>query len=198
LSPQEFAALFQRAGRRLWCVAVGIVGDGALAEDIVQDAAAIALEKLGQFDPSTSFNAWMGQIVRFVAMNERRRAGRHKTPTIDPVVLASREDARSAGAASGHGGGAAQDAARAASHPPIDRHGRLNPDQDAFDDSLTGALKDLGEMARACLLLRTVLDLNYAEIAELLAIPEGTAMSHVHRSRQALRARLAGAHGGTR
>ena len=73
LKSAEFAGLFQRASRRLWCVAVGIVGNGAQAEDIVQEAASIALEKLTQFDPHSSFDAWMAQIVRFVAMNERRR-----------------------------------------------------------------------------------------------------------------------------
>jgi DNA-directed RNA polymerase specialized sigma24 family protein len=40
------------------------------------------------------------------------------------------------------------------------------------------------------LLLRTVEKLSYAEIAALMDMPEGTAMSHVHRSKMALRERL--------
>lgn len=74
----------------------------------------------------------------------------------------------------------------------VDRVGQLMADQDAFDDSLTRALGELGEMARACLLLRTIVELTYAEIAEVLGIPEGTAMSHVHRSRRTLREVLGG------
>ena len=46
-------------------------------------------------------------------------------------------------------------------------------------------------MARACLLLRAVQDLDYSELSRLLGIPEGTAMSHVHRARNALRRALA-------
>jgi RNA polymerase sigma-70 factor (ECF subfamily) len=52
-------------------------------------------------------------------------------------------------------------------------------------------LGDVGEVARACLLLRTLEGLEYAEISRLLEIPEGTAMSHVHRTRRYLRDRLA-------
>jgi RNA polymerase sigma-70 factor (ECF subfamily) len=53
------------------------------------------------------------------------------------------------------------------------------------------ALVEVGEVPRACILLRTVEGLAYPEIAKLLGIPEGTAMSHVHRTRQLLRTRLA-------
>ena len=53
------------------------------------------------------------------------------------------------------------------------------------------ALEELSEEARCCLLLRIVEDLAYSEIAQLLAIPEGTAMSHVHRAKATLRRRLA-------
>ena len=38
--------------------------------------------------------------------------------------------------------------------------------------------------------MRTLDGLSYAEIAALLDVPEGTAMSHVHRTRRLLRERL--------
>ena len=42
----------------------------------MQEAAVIALGKLSEFSPGTSFVAWMGQIVRYVAMNATRKEGR--------------------------------------------------------------------------------------------------------------------------
>ena len=72
------------------------------------------------------------------------------------------------------------------------------PEQDQLDDRMVHALHSLGETARCCLLLRTIEGLPYAQIAELLEIPEGTAMSHVHRSRMALRGQLADLKTGTR
>jgi RNA polymerase sigma-70 factor (ECF subfamily) len=52
------------------------------------------------------------------------------------------------------------------------------------------ALEQVGDVARACLLLRTIESLDYRQIAQLLEIPEGTAMSHVHRARRLLRGQL--------
>ena len=49
------------------------------------------------------------------------------------------------------------------------------------------ALQTLSDEARCCLLLKVVQQLSYAEIAVLLQIPAGTAMSHVHRAKKALR-----------
>ena len=57
---------------------------------------------------------------------------------------------------------------------------------------MLGALGRLEETARACLLLRVVLDLPYQEISRSLGIPQGTAMSHVHRARRAMASLLAG------
>jgi len=57
-------------------------------------------------------------------------------------------------------------------------------------DRVLEALVSLEETARACLLLRTVLDKSYREISLALDIPEGTAMSHVHRARKAMRRML--------
>ena len=53
-------------------------------------------------------------------------------------------------------------------------------------DDLVAALMDLRPTARACLLLKVVLELDHKTIASTLGIPEGTAMSHVHRARQAM------------
>ena len=75
------------------------------------------------------------------------------------------------------------------------RRGRASDAHGAAREALQAArpvraLAALAETARAALLLRTVLELDYATIARLLDIPEGTAMSHVHRSREALRRAL--------
>ena len=54
----------------------------------------------------------------------------------------------------------------------------------------------MSETARSCLLLKTVMELEYREIAVLLDIAEGTAMSHVHRARNRMR-ELLGPRAGT-
>ena len=178
LSAAEFTARFQAAARVLWSLAAGLLGDRAEAEDVCQEAFLAAYAKRDQFEPTTNFQAWMGRFIRNVAANELRKRARRDTSSTDPVLL-------DAGPAPRNG--------HAWTSAPASEPGPLDPavaDTGAFDDHLVAGLRELGEVPRACLLLRTLRELSYAEIAELLEIPEGTAMSHVHRARLALRDRL--------
>lgn len=174
LTPTEFGSLFERAARKLWCVAAAVTSDRDRASDVVQEAAVIALGKLSEFDPGTSFDAWMAQIVRFVALNERRRSQRRPSRSADPAVLDSTSNPD-------------RDPPSGTGHRSL---GSLMSDEHAFDDAVLHSLAALEENARACLLMKTVLGLSYAEIARTLSVPEGTAMSHVHRARKAMRDHL--------
>lgn len=157
LTRAEFAAGFDRCWKTLWCVAAGVLGDRTQAEDVVQEAALIAMDKLHEFDPGTNLTAWLARIVRNVALNHARRRKLERTWT-----AAARQSA--------------------AANPP-----RPDPARAIDDEQVISALNTLSETARTCLLMRTVLDLSYKEIAAALEIPAGTAMSHVHRARAALR-----------
>lgn len=164
----EFSRLFTGCTRVLWCIAASIVGDREHARDIVQSAAITGLDRLAEFTPGSNFTAWMGQIVRFTALNEGRK--QHRRAAFGGETTESLGAPRSGSEES-----------------PVSRFGSLIPDQTAFDDATVAALQQLEETARACLLLRTVLDMPYPAIAESLGIPEGTAMSHVHRARRKVR-----------
>src|SRR5690606_10989142 len=155
LGEEEFAARLEADRRRMWTIAAAILGSPHDADDVVQEAAVVAMEKLDQFRRGTSFVAWMGQIVRYVALNQRRKQGRDRSVRVDPDGLAP--------------------GARAPGPEP------------EFNEAVVEAMRDLEETARTCLLLRIVCDMTYREISAALDIPEGTAMSHVHRSRKALR-----------
>lgn len=174
MCPREFAARYQGAYRPLWCIAAAVLGDRTEADDVVQDAAVVALQRLDDFDPSTDFLAWTSKIVRFTALNRARLRARRRMASTELHAGSIAEHARSGRATA----------------PPVGFNGRLLDDQRAFDDRLVRALGALDETARACLLLRTVLDMPFRQIAAVLEIPEGTAMSHVHRSRARLRETL--------
>jgi RNA polymerase sigma-70 factor (ECF subfamily) len=174
LSAGEFAALFQRWSRALWTIAAGVLGDPSEAEDILQEAALSALAKLDQFDRGTNFAGWMGRFVRNVALNHARKRARRATEPVDPAETAE----------------LAQSREPVLLRLPVDERGALLDDQEAFDDRVLAALRELGEEQRAVLLLRTVMGLSYREISQITEMPEGTAMSHVHRAREALRDKL--------
>ena len=173
LTAARFATDFQDCYDRLWLLAAGLLGDRHLAEDVVQDAVIVALRQLNKFEVGTSFVAWMSQIVRFQAYNQSRKRTRRSTRSVDPVSLdaeAGKSDLTS---------------------PLPDGTSMLPPEQTFFDDEVVHALHGLRDVARASLLLRTVHQLGYADIAAMLGIAEGTAMSHVHRAKSQVRKALA-------
>lgn len=170
-----FAARYTEVYPKLVTIAAGVSGEYGAAEDIVQQAATIAWERFGQYQSGTNFAAWLAEIVRRVGLNHRHRNERRRTfpspnPTLDGLTAATV---------------AGDDPTRV-----VAIGGQLVENQSAFDDQVVRALEGLEPMARSCLLLRVVHEMPYDEIALLLAIPAGTAMSHVHRSKKSLRARL--------
>ncbi len=171
LGRSEFAVQFEQSRRTLWCIAAAMLGSRELADDVLQESAMIALDRIDTFDAGTNFTAWMGQIVRYVALNAaRQRAHRLTVGSIHRHAIENP-------ARNNHYEKTAV----------LNHRGELNTDQRSFDDRVLTALNTLTDTARACLLLRVVLDKPYREIALALGVPEGTAMSHVHRSRRALR-----------
>jgi len=153
------------------------------AEDVLQEALVTALGRLNSFQhdepspaPGASTSsargqesgnlfAWLSQIVRYTALNHRRRDHRRRVAPLDGAEPRAQADVDRAS---------------------LSARGQLRNDQVQFDDEIMVALEQLEETPRACLLLRATLDLPYREIALALNIPEGTAMSHVHRARRAM------------
>jgi RNA polymerase sigma-70 factor, ECF subfamily len=175
LDVESFATLLSQNYERCWLVAAAVTGDRVEADDIVQEASIVALTKLADFTEGTNFTAWISQIVRLIALNYAKKSNRRSAVATDPAMIDRTADS--------------------AGPPPNDAlvstsDGRLAEHQADFDDEVLSALRELSEEARACLLLRVVQRLAYSEIAKTLQIPEGTAMSHVHRAKQVLGKRL--------
>ena len=172
LSIREFSGRCSGTYRHLCYVAAGIIGKTDGAEDIVQQAFAIAVEKDLRFESEAQLVAWLSGVVRHCALNYRRKLQRRKTQPTDPIVLSNVEENKS-------------------SELEHIEALHLSATQTSFDDNVINALMQLTPESRSCLLLRTVEQLSYKEISKLMNIPEGTALSMVHRSRKKLRQLLA-------
>ena len=172
LAEDEFAVLVQDAYAKLWTLASAIVNDRTLAEDVVQEATITGLRKIADYKRGTNFTVWMSQIVRFTALNHRKSQKRRNAQSLDVHTMVFPEPR-------GHSGPA-----------PVTESGQLVDGQTDFDDVLTSAISELPPERRACLLLRVVHGINYEEISEIVGIPEGSAMSHVHRAKMSMRQRL--------
>jgi RNA polymerase sigma-70 factor, ECF subfamily len=151
-------------------VATSITRRPADAEDLVQDTLLRAYRSIEGFDGRHP-RAWLLTIMRNAEVNRTRR--RRPELLRDPDVELGRLAAAPSGA-----GQAPEDILVG----------------EVFDGAVADAFGALPEKFRRVLELVDLDGLTYAEAAQVLAVPEGTVMSRVHRARKRIRVRLA-AHG---
>ena len=137
------------------------------AEDLVSDTFLRALERWEQYHLGTNIRAWLFTILYHVFVSRKRR--------IDAREVQQPEDTE---------GWAMFEAVGEA-----DPEGRF---YDSFlDEEVTSALGALPEEYRAALVLSDLQGLRYAEIADMLGVPEGTVKSRLFRGRRLLQRKLA-------
>jgi len=165
--------LLDRHADRVHGVCRRIVTHREDALDATQEALLAIARGIGRFDGRSRFTTWIYRIATNAALDELRRKKRRPMAGIADDVAAEAGERTSAGRGS-----------RPAVSEPLETDGvdvRLDID---------AALRDVPEEFRAAVVLRDLADLDYAEIAEALAVPVGTVKSRVARGRAALRAAL--------
>ena len=143
--------------RAMYKVAVAIVRDSALAEDVVQEAVVRAWENLHTFRGDGPVRGWMLRITHNVAVSELRRS---REQAWDPEKLSAVAVA------------AAGPERRVASASEL--------------DSVLLAIDDLDELSRSILALRVSEELSYQQIADTLGITLGQVKIRLLRARRAL------------
>ena len=138
------------------------------AEDLVSDTMLRALERWEQYQLGTNVRAWLFTILYHAFVSRKRR--------VDAREVQPPEDAD---------GWSGYEAVGEA-----DPEGRF---YDSFlDDEITRAIDALPDEYREAVVLSDVHDLRYAEIAEILGVPEGTVKSRLFRGRRILQKKLVG------
>ena len=138
------------------------------AEDLVSDTLLRAFERWEQYHLGTNIRAWLFTILYHVFVSRRRRI-----------------DAREVQPSEEHEGWSLFEAVG-----EVDPEGRF---YDSFlDDEITRAIDALPDEYRAAVVLSDIHELRYAEIARILAVPEGTVKSRLFRGRRILQKKLVG------
>jgi RNA polymerase sigma-70 factor (ECF subfamily) len=136
------------------------------AEDLVSDTLTRALERWEQYRLGTNIRAWLCTILYRLFVSARRRVGANE------VLIDDEANARA-----------------------LEAVGETDPETtfyDSFlDDEVVRALDDLPDEYRAAVTLSDLDDLQYAEIACVLGVPEGTVKSRLFRGRRLLQRKLA-------
>jgi RNA polymerase sigma-70 factor, ECF subfamily len=136
------------------------------AEDLVSETVLRALDRWEQYQLGTNVRAWLFTILYHAFVSRKRRVDARE------VQLPEDESGWSAYEAVGE----------------ADPEGRF---YDSFvDEEITRAIDELPEDYRTAVVLSDVNGLRYAEIAEILGIPEGTVKSRLFRGRRVLQGKL--------
>lgn len=71
-----FRALYERHRATVWRFLLRLVGDVALAEDLLQESFFRAYQQLGRYDPARAFRPWLLGIARNTALHALRARGK--------------------------------------------------------------------------------------------------------------------------
>lgn len=158
-----FDEIYRAQSRRLYGVAVRMLGNPADADDMLQEIFLAAHRKLDSFRGESALGTWLYRLAVNLCLDHlRSRTGRtlHLTDALDDEPALP--DAGSRGLAE-----------RAVTKMDLER-----------------ALAQLPEGCRTAFVLHDVQGLEHREVGEIMGIAEGTSKSQVHKARLRLRALL--------
>lgn len=151
-----YEALFERYRSSILSMLLSRCADGAICDDLLQEAFIKAYLNLEKFDPSYSFAGWIMTIARNLFIDYTRRRG-----GIQPPVACSENHVCTA--------------------PNPEQCYIAKED----NRRIHLALDRLPAPYRIIIELRFWRDLTYEQIAEELGIPLGTVKTQIHRARRA-------------
>ena len=158
VDPEELHNLVVEHGEAVYRLALSIVRDSALAEDVAQDTMMKAWLALPTFRGDSSPRSWVLRIAHNTAVATLRT---RRAVVIDPHDLPERE-----------------------TRP--DRSVEAHVQSDAVMDEFVAALETLDELSRSIVVLRELEGLSYEEIAEVLNVPMPTVKTRLLRARRRL------------
>lgn len=171
---RTFEAELALVRRELVAFCRRLIWRGRDLEDVLQAILYTAFRRFEQFQPATSFKAWIFQIATYEILNSNRKYARERK------VLAPWEEEHA---------DVMVEFERETSYDELLR----DPERwgEVLDARLTSAIEQLSPNERAVLLLRILGGFSTAETAGILSMPTGSVMGFLGRARRKLRLALA-------
>lgn len=162
---RAFTELVRRYETKLLNFVTRMIGDRALAEDVVQLAFVQVFRHVHAFDQSKNFSSWVYTIARNEANNELRR--RSNSPVVYFETLTKNMD---------------QNARPLEWEDPTTRPDDLYRKR-CLREKVGEAVKQLTDRHRLVFILREIEGRDYREIAEIAGCNIGTVKSRLNRAR---------------
>jgi RNA polymerase sigma-70 factor (ECF subfamily) len=169
---EAFTQLLKRHKRLAYQLAVGIVKNPTLADDLVQESFIKAFAALDRYNPQYAFTTWLCKIVTNHCLDHLRRKKIQACSLDEPIE--------------GRGGPIRREIADWSRNPEwllLRKQRTLSIDQ---------AIDSLPDRYRRVIVLRHKEDRSYEDIADILNIPLGTVKAQIFRARELLKKKLKG------
>jgi len=170
-----YQELVQRYEKRVYGVALAVLGNSEDAKDVSQEAFIRVYQRLEGFRGESSFYTWLYRITFNLAVDLSRK--RYRTRE-----LGFAEDQTGGKGDSGvrlEGVSESRFSATVENPDAVYERGELNR-------QLYKAMQSLSEEHRAVIAMRELDGLSYTEIADAVGISKGTVMSRLHHARRKL------------
>ncbi len=171
---RAFERLLQRHRRPVYNFLRRQVGNGALAEDLMQEVFLRIIKGAAAYQRKAQFTTWLYTIARNLCVDHLRRAKHRQISSLDQPLIKGGKDKAPLGETVPDCG------------PAVDRQviGR------ELQGHLHEAIASLNEEQREVFLMREYLDLPFKEIAEIIHCPENTVKSRMRYALDHLRQHL--------
>lgn len=155
---------------KLFAAALKLTKNPVDAEDLLHDAAILAIQKHQLYKPGSNPYGWIARIIfnTFVSQYRRRKKGR---------VVSAGDDQE------------AFDVAAEAQHDPEDEPAKAISRED-IDPVLIETLMSINDKYATALWFTSVEGMSYKHAAHVLSIPVGTLMSRLCRAKEIMRKKL--------
>lgn len=170
-----FAELVTRHEKPLWSFLRRLTRDDGLAEDLLQETFMRVIHSASSWRPEAKFTTWIYTIARNLCIDHARRQAGRRALSLD-------------------GDGAREEDSSPRLH---ERVAAKEPDAERIAHnqelarSLERAIAELPQPQREVFLMREVLELPFAEIAQVVNTSEATVKSRMRYALERLRAALA-------
>ncbi len=154
--------LLENNYERLYVLCRRMTGNDHDALDATQDALVAIVRGLPRYDGRAAFSTWAYRVATNACIDELRRRRRRSASPLDDGTEAP--------------------------EPGTPGTDQTLVDRISIDEALAGLVPEF----RAAVVLRDVLGLDYAAIAEVLGVPPGTVRSRIARGRRALALHIEG------
>jgi RNA polymerase sigma-70 factor (ECF subfamily) len=163
-----FEELIECYQRKIFNIALRIVGNYDDANDLAQEVLIRIYKSIANFKEQSSFSTWIYRITTNVCLDEIRKRKNRKVISLDEEIKVEDGEMQR----------------QIVSSDPLPEDAA---EVGELRELVNGAIRSLSEEHRMVIVLRDIQGFSYDEIAEMLKCPEGTVKSRINRARLALK-----------